>query len=456
MKLIELSQNDKLRILGKYKDRFTRFIFNDDNIRSTKKISADQISNQAFESDNFIVFTYKNNPHPQIDKILLETAFHAEKSYKDLCQIIEKPKTPKHKFAIYVTEPTKNGSLKGQAFSYGFCIQAPSENFYTTSNQKTLKHEMVHMFESIFIGKDELTPRWWSEGIACYLAGQEILETPGELNEIRSEQNQNINPLCADIKGYKAFPYYPTYTLAVKYLLDKKGGNLLSKNALPKFFKEIKKQSEHYHDHIVSEYDCGFKAAFNANAKNNNKVKSYKYFTESFFSHSYSQYMNQYSWTIKNTGELNEFMIVSGPKYNSSSEILAESPMEKNKIYFDAATLSDGKYLMIFFNIDQGIKTAVGKEILIKNGQLQGYKKSIDIVNWENKMIQNLPISFFTEFEDPEQTSIDPKLKVHRKQNSFIYNYGNDALGIQSKSKVTKSFIDTIKQREVLLPAKSL
>jgi hypothetical protein len=104
-----------------------------------------------------------------------------------------------------------------------------------------MKHELFHLYLQIYVGKSY--PKWFSEGMACYFAGQKKY-SPGRDAMLRIfDQRVNLNPY---VVGYAW----------IEFLVKKFGKTKLIK--FTKFLKGIKYSRRIFNDHFSASYGFGF------------------------------------------------------------------------------------------------------------------------------------------------------------------------------------------------------
>ncbi len=136
----------------------------------------------------------------------------------------------------------------GTAYRYGFVIHAPDSRRYAQAGysrvlyDQLLRHELMHVVEYYLVGRngtDESVETWFQEGVAMVMGGvppgrignvgdlrrwrQSMAPYAGQGNPvlIRSERDY---PLEIQADAEKLGGYYLAFELAMRYLLDPKGG----------------------------------------------------------------------------------------------------------------------------------------------------------------------------------------------------------------------------------------
>jgi hypothetical protein len=81
-----------------------------------------------------------------------------------------------------------------------FVLEESSSNYSHDEWLKIIKHEMVHIFYSCKFGSD--MPKWFNEGLACYLSGQQVQEADFSIGDLLINSRENTKDIYK--VGYSA------------------------------------------------------------------------------------------------------------------------------------------------------------------------------------------------------------------------------------------------------------
>lgn len=136
----------------------------------------------------------------------------------------------------------------GTAYRYGFVVHAPDSRRYAQAGytralyDQLLRHEAMHVVEYYLVGSagtDESVEKWFQEGAAMVMGGVPPgrIRSVGELRRWRESmasyagqgnpvliKSERDYPLEIQADAKKLGGYYLAFELAVRYLLDPKGG----------------------------------------------------------------------------------------------------------------------------------------------------------------------------------------------------------------------------------------
>lgn len=455
---IILSEDQKNKILhnGKRYPTF-RITKKEDGTKqsSYSQTTADQLNDLAYETDNFILFTYKNNPHAE--KHLSEMAKRIDQILSDVTSTLGITLDNKEKFGIYLYEAQRKKGASGTGGYYGITLTANGKGSSATIDYGVLKHELVHMVELSYIDTYGYFPRWWGEGLACYLSGQRVMETPEEIEELLEQYGDIVNPLKAPFNDGTDLCLYPTYAFAVKYILDPRGGNFPKEN-LNAFYTRMKELLPNR-----SMEEC-FGIAFNEIIAPKIGFSSYKDFENCFyrldvkgnkvqFNGIYKDYFEKISTPIHNLSKQDEVIVISGHKNHENMKLVLETEVVDGRIYTDLSDLPNGPYIMIFYQEDGPMDYVKAKEVELIDGKIKGSENKIDISDWDSSLYKELPKSLFEEefdilpsFDNNQQGYLNPFKNFDNPENHsfdyFLEKKANECCSLLSDYYIRKAALD--------------
>lgn len=190
------------------------------------------------ESEHFVV--YSDAASPEARRAMAELA---EELWAQVLSEFEVDESAlifppdRDKIDIYAYQnydPTHFGMRAYQAGFIGWSSEHPTRNTGPNAYDPIIKHELVHVLETLLKGRDSIfepmTDAWFSEGLAEAVvggtAGGPVLGRDQLSDLLAAHDGQNPVALRRDTwyDNDNEF-HYPMFQLAVDYLLDSEGGN---------------------------------------------------------------------------------------------------------------------------------------------------------------------------------------------------------------------------------------
>ena len=213
MRLFEIEMLDNYLILGNEKIEI-RYI--------SGEIVFAKEAFDALEQGLPAISAYFNvsQPFPLVRVVLVPNRDEFDRLVRDLLQI--KIEVPSHPARIAQPQRTDMVLLSPPAYAKHSVFQYKRDEF-----ARLVVHELVHMVEEHLSPNIEMTPRWWSEGLAVYLSKQWMFEDDFRKPAAEGVRLNHI-PRIEQIETSTALAYDWGWTL-IRFMEETYGKSLLLK-----------------------------------------------------------------------------------------------------------------------------------------------------------------------------------------------------------------------------------